>query len=338
MTTDQKLTPSTPATPPPVTATAIGGAPAATPAGGTPPPAPAGGTPTPAATPAGGTPTPGATPGTPTPAAGAAAAGDWRTAMAGDSPTKDKDLALLARYATADKFFEAHKALLHKMSTGELKGALPENATPEEKTAWRAANGIPETPDKYDLSGLPNGLTIGDADKPQVDAFLKSMHDQNAPPGVVKAAIGQYFTMRDEGAKQLQAADQASKVAAEDALRSTWGQDYHKNKQVVENLLSTLPSDVAGDLIGGRMADGSPIFNNVKVLNWFADQALKINPASKVLPNTGSDPVEGIKAEIQKNVERMGKDPVGWSKDMTAQARHRELIDLDLKMAPKKAG
>ena len=89
-----------------------------------------------------------------------------------DVPTYDKKLKKLGRYASPQAALDALFNAQARISSGELKAPLKEDATPEEKAAWRAENNIPETPDKYELK-LSDGLIVGDADKPLVDDFLK---------------------------------------------------------------------------------------------------------------------------------------------------------------------
>ncbi|MGD9659607.1 MAG: hypothetical protein AB7U61_18530, partial [Methylocystis sp.] len=63
-----------------------------------------------------------------------------------------------------DSFLEADK----KIRGGKIKTAFPDNATPEQITAWRKENGIPETPDGYDIKNLGDGYVVGEADMPRV--------------------------------------------------------------------------------------------------------------------------------------------------------------------------
>src|SRR3954471_3943718 len=71
---------------------------------------------------------------------------DWRAAMAGD----DKDaMKRLARFTDPGQVFKSLRSLEAKMSAGELKKPLAENATPEEKATWRKENGLPEKAETY---------------------------------------------------------------------------------------------------------------------------------------------------------------------------------------------
>src|SRR5437899_6272156 len=118
---------------------------------------------------------PPAAPGTP-PAAPATPAQtwpeDWREQIYGSDP---KLLARLQRYGSVKDVANALVAAQNRISSGELKSALKANATPEEAAAWRLENGIPETPDKYDLK-MPSGIVFGEADKPFIDSYPKHPH------------------------------------------------------------------------------------------------------------------------------------------------------------------
>ena len=76
-------------------------------------------------------------------------ADDWRTRLAGGD---EKELKRLSRFASEADVYKAYRELEKKKSSGELKQALSKDATPEQIAEWRKENGIPETPDKYDLT------------------------------------------------------------------------------------------------------------------------------------------------------------------------------------------
>ena len=76
---------------------------------------------------------------------------DWATRM---SKGDEKVAKQFSRYASPEALAEAHISLRRRFDSGEFRAALPKDAKPEEVSAWRKDNGIPEKPEAYDLKGL----------------------------------------------------------------------------------------------------------------------------------------------------------------------------------------
>jgi hypothetical protein len=208
---------------------------------------------------------------------------------------------------------------------------LPDKATPEQITAWRAENGIPEAPDKYTLT-LKDGLKVGAEDKPLVDSVLKVLHGQNANNAQASALIDWYYETQEK-----MSADRAQKDAeyaqkGTDELHGEWGKEYRMNMNKIEGLLATMPADVRDLFKHGRLADQNPIFAHPGVLRALNTWARTINPVSTLIPNTSGDIGAAIDNEI-KQIEGWMKSPKGspdhkkyWL-DVGTQERYRELLD-----------
>ncbi|HET7409683.1 MAG TPA: hypothetical protein VFJ13_05740, partial [Paracoccaceae bacterium] len=177
---------------------------------------------------------------------------DWRQRLAGDDK---KALKRLERLGSPKDVMTAYRALERKVSSGELKTGLKEDATPEEVASWRRENGIPEKPEDYDTT-LPDGLVIGEDDKPLVGEFLTAMHAKNAHPETVKAALAAYYRIAEtQQAAQIEA-DRGFRREAEDALRAEWGPEYRPNVNAMGNFLDGAPAGLKERLLGARLADG----------------------------------------------------------------------------------
>jgi len=97
---------------------------------------------------------------------------DWRQNYAdGD----EKMAKRLERYSSPKNALDALVAAQNKISSGEMQTTLKADATDEERADWRETNGVPATPDGYEVN-LFDGLVVGEADKPMVDSFLESAH------------------------------------------------------------------------------------------------------------------------------------------------------------------
>lgn len=320
------------------------GSPAPSPTG-TPAPTP---TPTPSPTPAptpapspspspDPSPTPAPTP-SPTPSPTATAWGDdWREKYAA---TDDKRLNVLKRYASPKDVLDAHFALKQRVDSGELKNAkpLPANATPEQVTAWRAENGIPANAGDY-LTNMPNGLVIGEADKPTMTAFAEAMHKANAPPALVHAALGWYNSFQEQQAADIVKAEKEAKAKGEDELRAAWGAEYRTNVNVANDFLtSTAGEEVADQLANAVLPDGSLLGDNPKALQWLAKIAREVNPVATLLPNGGGGTAASVDTRIGEIEKTMRTNRAEYNRNTQMQDEYRQLLDARLKMQARKAG
>lgn len=254
---------------------------------------------------------------------------DWRKKLAGDDEAK---LKRAGRYADPAAIADSLFQLQDKISKGELRSNLPKDATPEQVTKWRAENGIPEAPEKYDLGDLK----IADEDKAVISEFLKTGHAANMTPTQAKATIDWYYKEVERQTEARTDADKAAVRAAEDALREDWGtNNYRSNMAAVNNLLQTVPESARDRFMHGRMADGTPILADPGMVKFLHSLSLEINPAASLDIPSGRGTMQGIadrKAEIEKV---MSTDRSRYNKDEKMQAEYRDLIDAELKMSKK---
>lgn len=250
---------------------------------------------------------------------------DWRSRMAGGD---EKALAWLGRYQSEAAFVADAKKRFDDVRNGKFRKPLSENPTPDELAAYRADHGIPENPEGY-LEKLPDGLVVGDDDRPAVDKFVAAMHERNAPKAVVEGALSAYYEIVEE--QQAAEADlirQAESTAIEE-LRADWGADYKRNLNVMTNYLETLPEAVRDVFSNGRMLDGTPIGYNPEVLRWLTAKALEENPIATVVPGAGANQASAIAdeiASIEKMMGNPGSDYWKGPKSSKLQERYRELV------------
>lgn len=279
---------------------------------------------------------PAAEPSTPaaTPAAEPAAAKvdetDWRVKLANGD---DKELKRLARFASEADVWKAYRELEKKKSSGELKTPFPKDGTPEEITLWRKENGIPEAPDKYDLT-LDNGLVIGEEDKPLIDKFVSAMHGTNATNEQVKAAINAYYNMVSEQQQAMEAADVDFQDSALAELQAEWGGEYKRNINVLNNFISGAP-DTVKEMINSARYDGKVIGDHPDFVKWMTSLAFDINPAATVMPGSINNPSSAIADEIA-SIEGLikSRDDAYW-KSPEKQQRYQQLIDARDKISAK---
>jgi len=251
----------------------------------------------------------------------------------------EKKLARLNRYASPQAAIDALFALQTRISSGELKSMLPKNATPEQIATWRAENGVPETPDKYELK-LRDGLVIGAADKPIIDEALKVLHGTNATAAQASALVDWYYSETVRQADERAQKDKAFAQANEDTLRSEWKDEFRPNMNMVNGLISTMPAEAQQLFMAGRLANGDPIMSHPGVLKTLVNWAREINPVGTVVPNAGANIASAIEDEIT-TIEKKMQAPKGspeyrdyWENDKT-QTRYRELLEARDRTAKK---
>ena len=233
---------------------------------------------------------------------------DWR--VKAETGIEDKDGKIAKRLERFGSPADAVKAWLNAdklISSGQLKKPLADNPTAEELTAWRKDNGVPDKPDGYDTK-LPDGLVIGETDKPKVAKFIEAMHGANASQATVTNALTAYYKMQDAEMADRADKDAEIKAGTEDTLRAEWGADYRRNMGAVQTLIAGAPKDVAELIQGARLADGSPLGNHAGVLGWLSGIAREINPTATVVPGGGQQAIDAVEAEIS-TIRGLMKDP-----------------------------
>lgn len=240
----------------------------------------------------------------------------------------------LARYADPTAAVKALSQLQERISKGELRSPLAKDATADQVKAWRAENGIPEEPGKYDLGDIK----VDPKDKPIIDSFLATAHARNMTADQAKDAVGWYYAEVERATQARADADRVAVKAAEDQLREAWGNtEYRANLASVNNMLASAPADVKDNLMYGRLADGTPILAHAPTVQYLLGLALEINPASTLdLPGSGSR-MDSIDSELATIEKRMRDDRGGYNKDEKMQQRYRDLLGAKDKLNAKAA-
>jgi len=257
---------------------------------------------------------------------------DWRSRFAGDDA---KLLSFLGRYPTEKAFAEAAKKD-REAARNSLK-PLGDDPTEEEVAAYRKNFDVPDKPEGY-LEKLPEGLVVGEDDKPFVDAFLAKMHEANASPAQTNAALASYYSIIEEQAATEANELAAAKEASSDALKAEWGADYKRNLTAMHAHLDSLPEPVKAAFTHGYGADGVPLGYNPEVLKWITGLALEANPLSTVVPGAGTNQASAV-ADEMANLEKMmgNRSSDYWKgpKSATLQERYRTLVDAKQKLAAR---
>lgn len=254
---------------------------------------------------------------------------NWRETLAGDD---EKTLKQLQRYASPAEVWKKAKGLEERVSSGELRTALSAKPTAEELTAWRKTNGVPEKADGYDLG--PASSKFPEETKVFLDKVLPKLHDANLNNDQAKLVLK---TLNDHVLDQRAVraeADIAAQEAGEEELRSEWGNEFKRNISVIHNMLAgAVDGEFKDVVLHARGEDGVPLSSNPKWLKFLLNLGLIDNPAAKLVPNSGNDPMKGLNERIAEIEGKMHTKT--YINDEKMQAEYRELIDTRDKLAAR---
>lgn len=253
---------------------------------------------------------------------------NWRETV---SKEDAKKLARLQRYASPEAAIDALIEAQNRIAKGELKPTLGKNATPEQIKEWRQANGIPESPDKYDLGDAAKNFS-----PEAISMLLADAHATNQTPEQVKASLGVYGKVLEKALEQRAENDTLARQNAEDSLREEWGPEYRRNLNIVHGMLDGTTSQKLKDtVLDSRLPDGTRFGDSPEVLKLLVSLALIQNPAGIVVPGSGADPLKGAEDRIAQIETLMRTNHAAYVKDEKVQSEYRQLLDAREKLRPR---
>lgn len=254
---------------------------------------------------------------------------DWRTQVVGsmgieDEAEREKAENMLNRVTDFKSFAKNYVEAQQKIRSGlkDDSGQLPEGATEEQVKEWREANGVPESPEAYELA-LDDGLVLGDDDKRIMGEVFKDAHSMNLSTDQMSKLTNSMMRARQTEEQAMVQQDGIDTQTTERQLRDAWGQDYETNINAIKGFASKLPESIRDDFLSARLANGQALFANAEASMFFADMARQLDPAGTVVPNS-NNPVQSINDEITKLESQMGTD--AWYKDNASQKRYQDLV------------
>jgi hypothetical protein len=240
---------------------------------------------------------------------------DWkeqmaRHASAGNEKAYAKELARLEKMASPHDIFNSFRSMETTWSSRRFVKMPGPEAKPEEIAEYHKAIGVPESPDAYlEKLTLPDGLVLGDWDKPMVKGFVEAVHASGATQPVIDAALGWYLQSQEEDAAALDDADDSYRRTSEQALKNEFGNAYQRYTNNIASVFATAPggTDLSNEdslyarLLGGRTSDGKMIGNDPDMVRWLVSLANNINPAGTVVDEggQGGKTVDAEIAEIE---------------------------------------
>lgn len=242
---------------------------------------------------------------------------DWRIKLAGEDKSY---LKTLDRFNSPADLAKAYRDAQQRLSSGNLRSALPENPTAEELNAWRAENGVPETADGYKFEV---GYQWTESDVPVLESFANYALENNIPKQYADKIASFYAQTQQRNLEMIEEFDARSHQQGEDALRAEWGPEYRRNINAIKNTLAAhATEDVVEAMLASRTPDGKRWGDSPEMLKVFASLAREANPSATIVPSTGFSTAEDEYEALSKKVGTKEY----WS-DPKMQARFVELTE-----------
>ncbi len=249
---------------------------------------------------------------------------NWRDLAArGDGKVSEQ----LARFASPEAVVDSYMQARKRISEGSLVPRLSKDATPEELKEWRTANGIPEAPEKYDLSAV--GMK---ADAEAIKPFLELAHKTNQTPEQVQATLKFVAEMAQNSQAAQAESDGRAKVTYEDTMRAEWGPEFRANTNAVHGLLDGMvKQEFKEQFLNARLPDGKRVGDSPDAMRMLMSLALVRNPAARVIPGN-DNPLKGIEDRLSEIHKYMRTNRADYFKDSKMQAEYRELLQAQEKL------
>lgn len=232
---------------------------------------------------------------------------DWRDRIIAKLPAADreKERARLLRFGSPEGLYRSNRELEKKLSSGQLKQVLADDATPEEVAAYRKAAGIPDAPDGYGLAYPEEAGPVDDRIKSMVAAFQADAHAKNMPPEMAKAAFDSYLKLEAKALQERHDAAQEKIVAAQAELRAEYGKDFKRNTTIADRFISQYAGEAGKGLMQIELADGTALGNNPDFIRFAVNAGLATadDDTLVVAPGGGGVASETRYREIMTNLK-----------------------------------
>ena len=252
----------------------------------------------------------------------AAEGANWRDPFVGGDKNYGKRM---EKFTTQEDYGRSYREMETRISAGDVLKTLPENATDEDVKAYRKQQGAPEEVAGY-FDGMPDGLVIGEDDRPIVEDFLaKVIHKHHLPPAAGHDAMAWYNDFQEQQEAAIAEQDKKHSDDFDSVLRDEWGTEFRTNMNYSKNLLTDLPSELQEEFMGARMSDNRMLSNDPAIRRWMTNLARRIWPSPTLVPSNAGDMGKTIDARLAEIKSKMGTPE--YTKDEVMQAEYRDLLE-----------
>lgn len=155
---------------------------------------------------------------------------------------------------------------------------LAKDATPEQVSEYRKAVGVPEqaTVEAYGVKA-PDGYAISEVEKGFLGDFVKEMHANHVPAGMVQKATEQFFKAQTANQQAEKRFDLDRQTEWQTALKDKLGKDYtptlEAGREFLRQRFAEKP-EMLQELVNARLPGGGRLGDNPAFIEMVADQAL----------------------------------------------------------------
>ena len=242
----------------------------------------------------------------------------------------------LGRYRSSFDYMLSGFSAQERIRAGELRSQLPEDASEEDRAAWRAENGLPPAAKDYEFPKVP-GHKWTDADKPYIDSFKQLAFTENMTQSQLDKAAAWYA---DTVAKQQAAYWEAAQVTdAEDGdrmretLRGELGPDYKPTASLVRRFLedpAMMDESARTAFTQARWTDSNGVsrklINNPDVLRIIIDAAKNTYGDASFIRGDGrtnaQNTIEEGERIMNTDIDRYYRE--GWDKKVLEARQEQE--------------
>lgn len=235
-----------------------------------------------------------------------------RPAWLASMPDAFKQNEAFSQFPEAAKFYEKADQLLRAESKSIV---IPdETATEQQRAAFFAKLGRPETADKYSLAkpeGLPETIPYSvEAEK----AFRAVAHQEGLSDKQAKKIYDWYYDLAKTGYAQQEAAQKAANEKAVNALKDQWkGDEFKVNTELAARAFKKFAGDnpEVKDFIEQKQVDGIALGNHPVLLKLFHGIAKAIGDDTISAGERGG---QGGKGEMSDEERAKSRFPATYSK------------------------
>ena len=229
---------------------------------------------------------------------------DWREHMAkhasaGDQRAYERELARLQRFTSPELVYASTRSLENTFNQGGMIKLPGEDASEEEVAEYNKAMGVPDEADGYlDIVQMEEGLQIGEADVPNLNAFLDEAHANGIPPGHVESMLNWYFRTQADMAADIENMDDTFRSESDQALREEFGTKYSRLPNAIDMVYSMFsagggdasnPDSLAHRMAGARFPDGRLVSADADFRRMMVSIADDVKPGMTQVDDYGDD-------------------------------------------------
>lgn len=226
---------------------------------------------------------------------------DWRGAIAGEDQKVAKRM---ERFTDLPAFGKSYFELDARLNSGKLIQIPDANASKEDLAAFAKMRGIPETPDKYQITVQPpKGMELSENDQTRLKAITARLHKAGglkADPEIVNIAHEIFYEERIEAEAQMEAAAITAREKAEAYLAKRWpGGEMRRNLMIADQAIGEYFGKDFAEIKDMQMADGTRLGDHPEFIEAFAKigRATLEDPAFLEAGKDGSDAYQSLSDE-----------------------------------------